>query len=181
MAIDRLTPGTVIEFYHQLSDGGKRAFLQLLGSGISAEAMYFMLGCMDLVENEKFCDMFEKECQPLYALLLNRAVRAAREHPNWTDEDLKREVGKGIREHHDLMYRELMELGKAKHKKERDRKSDPEKVKRNVEICDLRNQDKKKWSHGRLAKKFKTSPPNIRLILADEAHWRREAARLSSN
>ena len=64
-------------------------------------------------------------------------------------------------------------LGKRLSK--RNRKSDPEIVRRNVEICDRRKQDRKKWSISRLARIYDLSHRNINLILKDEQKWRRLA------
>jgi hypothetical protein len=55
----------------------------------------------------------------------------------------------------------------------RNRKSDPEIVRRNVHICDLRKQDTKKWSLGRLAKDFDLAKSAIQKILREEPKWRR--------
>ena len=54
---------------------------------------------------------------------------------------------------------------------------DPETVKRNVEICNLRNEDKKKWSQGRLAKKFNVTDRYIRKVLEEESKWRQILAK----
>lgn len=58
------------------------------------------------------------------------------------------------------------------------RKSDPETIRRNVEICDLRRQDSRKWSQGRLAKKYHVTARLIRSVLKNEHKWRESAARL---
>jgi hypothetical protein len=62
----------------------------------------------------------------------------------------------------------------------RDRPSDPETIKRNVEICDLRKQDQKKWSFGRLAKKFDVARQSIANILKEEEKWRKLHRELAS-
>jgi hypothetical protein len=66
-----------------------------------------------------------------------------------------------------------------KHLKEqaakRNRKSSPEIIARNVEICDRRKQDKKHWSIGRLARAYKVSHRAITLVLQEENKWRRLA------
>ncbi len=65
------------------------------------------------------------------------------------------------------------------YKSKRNRKSSPEIVRRNVEICDLRK-DRKRWSLGRLAKKFEVTTRNITLIIKAEDKWRSLASELGS-
>jgi hypothetical protein len=66
-------------------------------------------------------------------------------------------------------------------KKERDRKSDPEIIKRNVKICDLRKESRKVWTLGRLAKDHEMTRQSIQAILKAEKKWRRLAAELSAD
>jgi hypothetical protein len=60
----------------------------------------------------------------------------------------------------------------AEYKSSRNRKSSPKTIRRNVEICDLRKQNRRKWSLTQLAKHFKTSQRSITLVLSEEAKWR---------
>jgi hypothetical protein len=57
-------------------------------------------------------------------------------------------------------------------KKKRDRKSDPESVRRNIAICDLRDSDPKRWTLAMLARKYHISKRAIQLILGRAEHWR---------
>jgi hypothetical protein len=56
--------------------------------------------------------------------------------------------------------------------KKRNRRSDPEIVKRNVEICNLRQENPTLWSQGKLGRKFGINPRTVRKILAEEKKWR---------
>ncbi len=60
----------------------------------------------------------------------------------------------------------------AHRKRQRDRKSDPAIIRRNLEICGLRKQDPKKWSLKALAKKYRKSFRTITLVLGEEDKWR---------
>ena len=77
--------------------------------------------------------------------------------------------------------RQAAEMERVKLKEQRDRKSDPETIRRNVEICDLRQQDRKKWSLGRLAKHFGVTTRAITKVLANENKWRRLAQQLGTD
>lgn len=61
------------------------------------------------------------------------------------------------------------------------RRSDPQTIRRNVEICDLRKHDARKWTQGRLGKKYHVTTRAIRKILADEEKWRKLAAKLGTD
>jgi hypothetical protein len=70
----------------------------------------------------------------------------------------------------------IIEQFKAKLGKKRT--SDPATIKRNVEICDLRKQDKKYWSHGQLGLKYGMNKRSVARILKDEEKWRQLASQL---
>jgi hypothetical protein len=87
----------------------------------------------------------------------------------------------------ELLYRDnlqiLLSLGKSMNALEeslvrRNRASSPKTVCRNVEICDKREQDKKKWTLGKLAKDYKMTRQSVVNILKDEAKWRRLARKV---
>ena len=63
----------------------------------------------------------------------------------------------------------------------RNRKSDPKIIMRNVEICDLRQRDSKTWTQGKLAKQYGIKPSTIREILKQEIKWREKLLKLSGN
>lgn len=53
----------------------------------------------------------------------------------------------------------------------KERRSAPETVRRNIEICDRRNQDREKWTFGRLAKEYKIKRQTVLAILKEEDKW----------
>ncbi len=70
---------------------------------------------------------------------------------------------------------------REKFKKKRDRKSSPETILRNVQICDLRTLDKRKWTLGRLASKYDVTRQAIERVLKKEDHWRQLSSSLNSD
>lgn len=70
--------------------------------------------------------------------------------------------------------RKMIELGRRLKR----HKSSPGIIRRNVEICDLRKQDARKWSQGRLAKKYHVTTRVIRKVLKDEEKWRKLAEQI---
>jgi AraC-like DNA-binding protein len=62
--------------------------------------------------------------------------------------------------------------------KARNRRSDPETVRRNVEICDRRKLDKKTWTLGTLSQHYGISRQYVARIIKEEERWRRLAKQL---
>ncbi len=69
------------------------------------------------------------------------------------------------------MFREGMDDANGK-LTSRNRKPDPENVKRNIEMCDRRNRDKKTWSYSKLAQTYDMTKRAVAKILAEEQKWR---------
>jgi hypothetical protein len=57
----------------------------------------------------------------------------------------------------------------------RNRKSAPETIRRNVEICNLRDKDPRTWSLRRLARKYHIKWQSIQRIVKNCQHWREQA------
>lgn len=174
--IERLTPKAVYDLFTQLENDDARAFLRLVADSISAEAIYDMAHCLTEPELYQFSKLFGDELwKSVYPQILKSAIRLARENQTATNEELERMVDAEVRDAIEEHTKSIAELERARVKEKRDRHSDVETVKRNVEICDLRNADKKLWSLRRLAKQFKVTPQYIAKILKSETEWRRLA------
>jgi hypothetical protein len=106
----------------------------------------------------------------------NGARQLARENPEISDEEFDRLFNEQMKQVMEGYNRVIGEREQAKLKKQRDRKSDSETVRRNVEICDLRKRDPKKWSLAMLGRKFDLSKQAVKRILDEESKWRRLAA-----
>jgi len=63
----------------------------------------------------------------------------------------------------------------AYRKRKRDRKSDPETIRRNVEICDAFH---KEGNKKKLARRFGVTDRYIRQVIKEESHWREQAKQL---
>jgi hypothetical protein len=72
---------------------------------------------------------------------------------------------------------ELIEMGKAIGRHQRNRKSAEATIRRNIEICDLRKKDPKTWSFRRLARKYEIRWQSVQRIVAAEPKWRDLARR----
>lgn len=179
--MDRVTPAVLYGLYADMSDDDQNAFLKLLGADATAEAPFVMASALGLIEAGRFTELIGQEIMArLLPLLVQSAREAARGNPGLPDDEfdrlLREQVGRTLAEYD----AKISELEGAKLKQQRDRKNDPEMVRRNVEICE-RRKDRKQWSLKKLARHYHTSVRNITLIVKDEAKWRRLAAGLRSN
>jgi hypothetical protein len=179
--MEQFTAKAVFDLYTLLPNEEKIAFLRLVGQMSTAEVPFVITSELPLPEQQRYSDMmFEEHLWQLFPYLQREARRLAREKPQLSDEEFDREFHDRIRASMENYNETIAALEQAKLKESRDRKSDPETVSRNVEICDLRKQDSKKWSLGRLAGKYGISKRAISLILADDVKWRQLAASLQA-
>jgi hypothetical protein len=144
----------VFDLYVLLSNDDKCAFVRLLGQSSTAEGTVLHMTNLSQRQHARFSElMFPYFVETAYPILLQTACRVARDQPNLTGTDFEIAVDRAVKEVMHEYDRIISEREAAKLKEQRDRKSDPETIRRNVEICNLRKQDHKKWSHGKLARK----------------------------
>jgi hypothetical protein len=156
MTDDIWTPFTaenLIRYYHDLSVQEQRVFHDLFLPVLRPKAGGMMRLLRAMPEDERF-RFFQEVC-------------ATHIFP-WLRQLADKHAPIAIQNHYIPQLQEILKDQKQK----RDRKHDPEIVRRNVEICDRRKEDPKAWSLKKLAAKYKISIRNITLILLDEAKWR---------
>jgi hypothetical protein len=175
--MDPLTPEQLRDLYRLLPIGDRGAFLRLIGAESKAEYVAEFLRGMTVEEQRRFSMIMNREiAKVVYPFVLRHAVDVANEMGHLSREEQGEEV---LNRHADSMetYRQYItstEVEKLKAK--RNRKSNPETIRKNVEICDLRLKDPKHWSLARLAGKFKVTKRAISKVVEEEAKWRRLAA-----
>jgi hypothetical protein len=180
--MDQCSPQALLDLYSLQSNSDKEKFLQLLGSSSTAEAPFWICKTMSILERGRFCDMvFEQLMAQVFPLMQMHARNLAREGGNLSNEEFDSELHERVRLEMENYNQQIGELHAARLKDKRDRKSDPETIQRNVQVCNLRKQDSKKWSLGRLAKQFDITKQSIQSILKEEAKWRRLASRQSTD
>lgn len=174
--IERVTPQSVFELFKSLDNDAQRAFVRLLSHFISVEGFFDMLAQLDPLEQKKFTDMVSDELLAhLLPYFARTAIDLVKQSPDANVDELVPLLIAREAERQKLHDEELSKLAEAKLKGQRDRKSDPGVIRRNVEICDLKRANAKLWSHRRLGKKYELSPQAISLILKEEAKWRQMA------
>ncbi len=174
--IQRVTSQAVFDLFKSLDNDSQREFVRTLAQLVGAEVIYFMLGQLPPLEQERFTHMLGGTLMvDLLPLFVQEATRMIRECPQKAAAEMEEEMLKKVGRYLETYRQKIGELEQGKLKEKRDRKSDPEIVKRNVEICDLKRANAEHWSHRRLGKKYDLSPQAISLILKDEAKWRQMA------
>jgi hypothetical protein len=179
--IPRVTPQVLRDLFWMMSDLERGDFLRLISDSIPAETIFAMIGMMDAAERIRFFDMISDEVvMRTMPGVMKAAVEAVRDMPQASMEELLTEV---TRRHSDAMQeydQEIVAIEAAKLKALRDRKSNPETILQNVQICDRHSQNPE-LTQGQLGKQFDMTPAAIRKILKEESKWRRLASRLRTN
>lgn len=175
--IEPINARALLDIFRAMPNEEQRLFVTTLGGEVTAEALYLMLHQLDQVELKKFTDRFFQEIAwQMFPILLRDARQLAREQPDLSDEEFDRLFFERIRDAGNLYDQQIADLERAKLKGERDRHPDPETIRRNLEICDLRRSDPQKYSQKKLAGQFNVTQRYIRQVIKDESKWRRLAA-----
>jgi hypothetical protein len=180
--MEEVTPRALFDLYRLLSDDGKASFVRLLAAESTAEFPFWITANLPLEEQFHYAGMMHDQLLTfLFPPLIAEARKLAKEKPSLSDPEFDRELDKRANAAMAVLLREMSIIERIHLKKQRDRPSGPETIRRNVEICDLRRQDRKKWSLVRLAKKYGISVRVVTKTLKHEAEWRRKAAQPRPN
>jgi len=182
MGMDDITPQSIVDRFLLLSAANRIEFGKLLGRELTAELAHLICGRLQPIEFQRFVDMIMDETwRSTLPSMVNAAIRISRESPELQGEDFERAIVDFHVRELQLISRDSVKIETDKLKQQRNRKSSPKTIRRNIEICDLRRRDPKHWSHGRLAKKFGVTDRMIRSVLTQEKKWRRLAIQMRIN
>jgi hypothetical protein len=176
MSLAKFTARAVIDLFDSLPANERLTFFKLLGQRLRGEDVPDITSEMPIAERVKYSQGYLGQLIQVMIPVLSEAVaRKALELPGST----LAELAKATHDDAVAMFVQYAEaVGKAesaKLKDQRDRKPDPETIQRNVEICDLRKSDPKKWSQNRLARKFDVTRQYVQRVLKEEGEWRKLA------
>ena len=177
MSMEPITPKQLFDLYRQLPDDDRAACLEMIAKTCVWEDVIRMSQNLSLIEQRGFSDTVLGEFIDGYMpILIHEAVAMVRETPTLLDDPhFKSKLNSRMKVMTEAHEAAISALEREKLKQSRDRKSDPEVVTRNVEICDLRSKDPAKWSLGRLAKKYDLPKSSIQAIIREAAKWLRLA------
>jgi hypothetical protein len=180
--MEAFTPVALRDLYLTFSKDDRHVFLKLIASHCTGYEPLMMLDELPRAELWKYnSNVFGSLIQTALPILLKHARKLAKEHPSLTDEEFERQLETMVTQFVQNERDAVSELVREQIKKSRDRKSDPETIRRNVEICDLRKQNKKTWSQEKLAKKYEVTKQYISNVLKDEEKWRKFLSELPSD
>ncbi len=172
--VEIATPKVVFDLYQSLTEDQKMVFLAHLASISNGKHITCLIESMPtLTKTELNQRIYGHIIDSMLPVLTGIAFDLVAKTPEIQREDARIQMANESQRYLKGIIEEAAVVERAIVKDQRDRKSDPETVKRNVEICDLRLSDPKKWSHRRLAREFKVTPQYIGLVLKEEAEWRR--------
>jgi hypothetical protein len=177
--MEPVTPQVVFDLYALLSNEQQIAFLKLLGRASTAEVPFMINGELTIGEQQRYAEMIgDTAIAHLMPVLAAAALTAVREFPNATNAEIEQAIVRAAEKSFQEYDDHVSEIEQAKLKSKRDRKPDPETIRRNVEICNLRKHDKKTWTHGKLAQRYKMKKQTVARILKAEAKWRQNASQI---
>ncbi len=180
--MDAISPQALVDIYLLLPKPQQLQFLQILGQNSAAEQAYMVTMGLSSSEQNRFWgkvkEIFDRRFLPSY---LHAALMMTRDLEARTDEQFKEELKRRISENEKISAKGVEALMREELKAERDRKSDPNIVRRNVKLCDLRKKDPRTWSYGKLARHFDIKRPTVRKILGEEQKWRQLGSALGTN
>lgn len=180
--MDPFTPQALFDLYSMLPNEGKTAFLKMVGRISTAHAPFMIVNELPALEKYRFSELvFQPLTSQLFPILEREARRIARDNPGMPDNEFDKQLHESVKGLVEKYSAEIAEVERASLKERRDRHSDPEIVKRNIEICDRRKQDRRRWSIGKLARAYDLSHRAITLVLKDESKWRRLGQETRSN
>jgi hypothetical protein len=169
-----VTPKVLCDLYSRYSKGEKDEFLKRLARISSGREIVFMVNELPKSQQWEFSSRIYTTIVNLaLPLCVSRAAQLVQENPDLTHEALKEKLALSVTAFVEDAAKDMSELRLEQFKKKRERKSDPETVQQNIEICDLRKKDKRRWSLGALAKKFGMARQSVSNVLKEEEKWRR--------
>ncbi|HEV3146659.1 MAG TPA: hypothetical protein VGZ47_22425 [Gemmataceae bacterium] len=177
-----VTPKTLVDFYSMFTKEQKDEFLVRLGKVSTPYVPLRILCELSPAQQLEFSNRSTAVYfHILMPIIVQQARKLVREQPQLPDEQFDKELDTRVRALIDIYIKEAASIERDQIKQKRDRKSDPETIRRNVEICDLRKKDPTTWTQCKLAKHFKIKAPSIRKVLKHEDEWRKKASQLSTD
>jgi hypothetical protein len=179
--VNGATPQALIDLYNILSREDRQAFLGLMGEVSTAEDLFQVARHLTPSNLLRFNEIVIKsivshQLPLILPLVTSLAVEAIKESPGQTQEQLQAQVSALAAKRLARLDEDAAIRAHVMIKEKRDRKSDPDTVRRNVEICNRKLEDPGLWSNKKLAREYRITPRAIGMILADEPRWRRLAA-----
>ena len=168
--------------YCALSGEDRRTFLRLLGSVSRADVPFFVADGLRTSEQIQLSRMFVERFVPNAMPLLARAALDEIEcRPGASSDELVPRIIDRASAAFRVITEAVEKAEQEKIKAQRDRKSSPDIIRRNIQIIERRRQNPNLWTLGRLAKEYEIERQTIQGILDEELKWRQLEAGLFGN
>jgi hypothetical protein len=159
---ERVAPASLFNAYGQLTHEKQIEFINILASRSTVEDLVAFIDYLPSEEYEEF----------VFIIRLKILAHIDGYHIQNSDMKWLDRLVKDLHKRYAGEFEELSAKRMDEYKSKRNRKSSHKTIRRNVEICDLRKQNRRKWSLSQLAKHFKRSQRTITLVIREEAKWR---------
>lgn len=178
MAIESLTPVMLRDLIKLLQTDQRKILMRLVGSEIVKGDYVELVSQLKPEVKEQVYEMhYGAFTKHLYPMMLDKAVKACREMAHISDDEIKDAMTKHAAQLMGVMRDAAFEEVNT----QRNRKSDPETIRRNIEMLDKRRSDSKTWSYAKLGDHYGVSKEYARDVIKAEGHWRLEYSRLGES
>ncbi len=181
-AVEVVTPRVILDLFLALSDEQQEEFLRLFAGACSVDAPLFIVSQLPKARQFELSGrMHEQVIKILMPIAIDRAWELLKERPDVPLEQFRTELKDRITKWVEALGEEMAELERDKVTAQRNRKSNPETIRRNIEICDRRKLNPSLWTLGKLAKEYGIKRSTVQGILNDEPKWRQLNAEALGN
>lgn len=172
--VDATAPRALLDQYRRLAPEQRAEFIQLVASESNDELFGAFWNALPIQERSPFMLQVVSFVRPI---LIREAIPIVRAFPELSVEELVGKVSVAYEESVTELEAALILREERKFKAQRDPKSRPKTIRRNIEICDCHQQNPQ-LSKAQLGKRFKVSAAYVRKVLRNQPHWRRLAGNL---
>lgn len=165
--------------FRQLTTEQRIAFVRLIANESDCALLGEFWNALPIKEQIEFMHpLLEEMAKRLRPILIRETIMVVKRFPDLSEEELLEEISKRYEQTLMEVEEGLAIREEHKFKSLRNRKSSPATIRQNVEICDLRQANPKKWSLRRLAMKYEMDWRSIQRIVKAESKWRQLASSL---
>ena len=170
----------VLDDLNQLDISQKVEFLRLFGEQATSVLARVLLENLPLLEKNKLLEsVLLPHAEQIIPLIVRAAIQAVKKNPSLNIAEIQALIQRYKTD--ETVHETIADIEAAKLAKKRNRKPDPKILRRNIQICNLRNKDPKKWTQGKLRKKFGlNTTDHVKKILKQETKWRQHDAELGT-
>lgn len=171
--MEPFTPKVLYDLYASLAADQQNEFLKILAQNSTPKLPLVLMSYLPKAQHIELVQrVFGHLVEKLWPIMAKQILEVLRAHPDVKGEDLTQKAVESFKNWGELATKVIAQNETEKIKRKRDRKSDPEVVKRNAKICEQRRSNPRKWTLGQLMLEYGFSKSTIQSILRKEAKWK---------